>query len=298
VSARLNTDRKETNETVYDPDGRVEQSVRVSRQNENARNTDGAAPATVTEELPEDALGEQSASGSSEESERRDETTEYAISSRTTATRSDGYRLEALSVAVVVNRAALEAVTPAPDDAAADAAAADAAAADPAAAQAALDARLAQLRGIIAAAAGIDEARGDTINLTAISFAPAALDAATEPGFSVGGFFSNHSGSLIRALALLAVTGLILLFAVRPALRVAQAQTQAPALESEVPGGQRLAGPEAPGSDDPAADIAAKIDNAARKRLERIIALDEDKAVAVIKQWLRQGETGQNGGAA
>ena len=40
-----------------------------------------------------------------------------------------------------------------------------------------------------------------------------------------------------------------------------------------------------------AADIAAKLDNTARRRLERIVELDEEKAVAVLKGWLASGRT-------
>nr|MCU0831076.1 flagellar M-ring protein FliF [Rhizobiaceae bacterium] len=262
VAARLNTDQRETSETVYDPDGRVERSVRVSRETDQAQNTDGSAAATVTEELPEDALGDTASTLSSEESERRDETTEYAISNRTTATRSDGYRIEGMSVAVVVNRAAL-------GDADAD--------------QAVIDARLAELRALVAAAAGLDEARGDKVTLTALAFT-AEPESEQETGGGVTAFLSAHSGTLIRAGALLAVTALVLAFAVRPALKAA---TRTPELAQSstdpllaAPG----ALPQLP--DDPAADVAAKLDNTAQKRLERIIALDEDKAVAVLKAWL------------
>jgi flagellar M-ring protein FliF len=264
VAARLNTDQRETSETVYDPDGRVERSVRVSRESDSAINSDGPQAATVTEELPEDALGATSATSSNEESERRDETTEYAVSARTTATRSAGYRIEVLSAAIVVNRAALG--VDAGD-------------------QAAVDARLSELRALALASAGLDEERGDRLTLTALPFA-SSEQAAEEAGGGVGAFLASHSGALIRSAALLAVTGLILAFAVRPALRGFSSSAALP----DVPGGEAgglAALPPLAEEPDPAADVAAQMDNTARKRLERIISMDEDKAVAVLKEWLR-----------
>jgi flagellar M-ring protein FliF len=271
VTARLNTDQQETNETIFDPDGRVERSVRVSRENDTAQNSDGSAAATVTEELPEDALGDTATTLSSEESERRDETTEYAISNRTVATRSDGYRIDGLSIAVVLNRANLGV---------------------DAADQAAVDARITELRGLVVASAGADEKRGDMVTVSALAFA-AATQEATSEGPGVAAFFATHAGSLIRAGALLAATGLILAFAVRPALRLAGAAQQAPSLPeaSDLPQlPSQPSGPQASPEDDPAADIVAKLDNTARKRLERIVTLDEDKAVAVLKEWLSSAD--------
>jgi flagellar M-ring protein FliF len=269
VTTRLNTDQRETSETVYDPDGRVERSVRVSRESDSAINSDGSAAATVTEELPEDALGAQSSTSSNEESERRDETTEYALSARTTATRSAGYRIEALSVAVVVNRASLG--VDATD-------------------QAAVDARLAELQAVALTAAGVDEKRGDKVMMTALPFA-AATEGAPETGGGAGAFLASHGGILIRSAVLLAVTALILGFAVRPALRGlgTTAPTETSMLEGLSTGA--LPGLPLPGPD-PAADVAAQLENTARKRLERIIELDEDKAVAVLKEWLRAGRDG------
>lgn len=269
VAARLNTDKRETNETVYDPDGRVERSVRVSRESGDAQNKDGAAAATVTEEMPEDAQGSGAGTLSSEKNERRDETTEYALSARQTATQSDGYRMEGLSIAVVVNKAAL---LPAPADGAAPAAEPD---------PALIEARLSELKALVIASAGIDEARGDKVTVTALAFAPDP-EAVADAGGGVAAFLAAQTGTLIRSGVLLVVAGLILMLGVRPALRMATREPAALAADAADP---QLAPPAA--GEDPAADVAAQLENQARKRLERIIALDEDKAVAVLKQWLR-----------
>ena len=43
VAARLNADKTQTNETIYNPDQRVERSVRVVKEKQNSQNAAGAA---------------------------------------------------------------------------------------------------------------------------------------------------------------------------------------------------------------------------------------------------------------
>ncbi len=52
VATRINPDKKQTHETVYDPDSRVERSVRVVRSNETSQNSSNQSPTTVTQNLP------------------------------------------------------------------------------------------------------------------------------------------------------------------------------------------------------------------------------------------------------
>jgi flagellar M-ring protein FliF len=47
VAARLNTDKKQTNETIFNPDSRVERSVRTVKQNQVSQNATNSSPATV-----------------------------------------------------------------------------------------------------------------------------------------------------------------------------------------------------------------------------------------------------------
>ena len=262
VAARLNSDRREISETVFDPDGRVERSTKVTKATEASQNSDTSSPATVTEELPEDQVGTGAATGNSENTERREEVTDFALSSRTTATISDGYKIEGLSIAVVINSAAIGEASKDP---------------------AQLAARLEELRALITTASGVDAERGDKVQLSAIEFAVLPDAAAEASSFSAGAFLSANTGTLIRSGALVAVALMVLMMGVRPAMRAMAVQQEA--LASTTAAGQ-LAAPAA-SLEDPAADIAAKLDGTSRKRLERIIELDEEKAVAVLKQWLR-----------
>jgi flagellar M-ring protein FliF len=260
VAARLNSDRREISETVFDPDGRVERSTKVTKATEASQNSDTSSPSTVTEELPEDQVNATGATGNSENTERREEVTDYALSSRTTATISDGYKIEGLSIAVVINSAAI-----------------GEAAKDPAQ----LAARLDELRGLITTASGVDTARGDKVALSALAFAVEADASVDAPGFNAGSFLTANTGTLIRSTAFIAVALMVLMMGVRPAmLAIAKPQDTPLSVNSSA----QLS---APNNVDPAADIAAQIDDTSRKRLERIVELDEEKAVAVLKQWLR-----------
>ncbi len=260
VAARLNSDRREISETVFDPDGRVERSTKVTKATEASQNSDSSAPSTVTEELPEDQVDATGATGNSENTERREEVTDYALSSRTTATISDGYKIEGLSIAVVINSAAIGETAKDPEK---------------------LAARLDELRSLITTASGIDAARGDKVALSALEFAVLPEASAEAAGFNAGSFLTANTGTFIRSAAFVAVALLFLMMGVRPAMKAIAAPQEA--LNSDSASAQLAA----PSAEDPAADIAAKLDSTSRKRLERIIELDEEKAVAVLKQWLR-----------
>ena len=52
VAARLNADKTQTNETIYNPDSRVERSVRVTKEQQSAQNAAGEQPAGVEANLP------------------------------------------------------------------------------------------------------------------------------------------------------------------------------------------------------------------------------------------------------
>ncbi len=52
VAARLNADKTQTNETIYNPDSRAERSVRVVKEKQNSQNAAGQPPAGVDANLP------------------------------------------------------------------------------------------------------------------------------------------------------------------------------------------------------------------------------------------------------
>ena len=202
VNAEVNTDSQQIQETVYDPESRVERSIRVTRENESSNQSTADAPATVQQNIPDQAPGEGGADGpqSSELAERKEEQTNYEISSKTVSTVRNSYTVEGLSIAVVVNKDRINTMlggTPTPEQTAA---------------------YIAELEQIVATAAGVDIERGDRASVTTMEFLASELliDNATKPGFV--DTLQTHLGTIINAIAFITVAALLILFGFRPLL--------------------------------------------------------------------------------
>ena len=298
VSAKLNADRRQISETTFDPNSRVERSVRTIKESGEAQNAQGAAGVTVEQNIPVEEAKNPAGDKSSEKKDRKEELTNYEINSRQVSTTSDGYGVDRLSVAVVVNKSILaQGLGDKPTDEA-------------------IAGRVSELQKLITSAAGISEARGDTITVTAVDFVAPGIDAMPEETGGILSWASDHLGSLINAGALVLVTLLILLLGLRPALRTILSQS--PALEA---GGGTMALP-GMGNDpagmpfgdmsvsssaldnfalpqlgempsDPMLDsLAREVSNSPKDRLAKIVELDTERAVEVLKQWLND-ETGE-----
>jgi flagellar M-ring protein FliF len=291
VNTKLNADRRQTSETTFDPNSRVERSIRTVKESGEAQNAQNSAGVTAEQNIPVEQAANPSGDKSSEKKDRKEELTNYEINSRSVSTTSDGYGIDKLSVAVVVNKAMLTkdlGASPSPDD---------------------ISARVAELQKLVASASGITADRGDTITLTAVDFLTEDGDPPTERG-QIGDWFSAHAASLLNAGALLLVTMLVLLLGLRPALRVIMSDRIAssvgptPALPGITdPAGMPLADmssgsaaldnlvlPQIGVQDtDPLFDsLAREVANSPKDRLVKIVELDPERAVEVMKQWLRE----------
>jgi flagellar M-ring protein FliF len=109
VAARLNTDKKQVNETTYDPESRVERSVRVIKENQTSQNSSPQPATGVERNLPQAKPTANDAKQSNDETKKNEELTNYEVSSKTVSTVSSGFVVEGLSVAVLVNRAGIAA---------------------------------------------------------------------------------------------------------------------------------------------------------------------------------------------
>lgn len=298
VSAKLNADRKQVNETTFDPNSRVERSIRTIRESGQAQNNAAAAGVTVEQNIPVEEATAPTGDTSSEQKERKEELTNYEINSRSVSMSSDGYGIDRLSVAVVVNRASIAeglGETPTPDE---------------------IDARLAELQKLISSAAGIVDTRGDTTTVTAVDFRTGAEETSLEETGGLIALLSNHLGNLLQGGMLLAVTLLVLLFGLRPAVRMIVSERPsisgpaATALPDSAfdPAGMPIADmsissaaldnfalPQLNGSSDDVLldNLAREVSNSPKDRLIKIVELDPERAVEVLKQWLGH-EAGQN----
>lgn len=293
VSAKLNADRKQISETVFDPASRVERSVRTIKESGEAQNTASAAGVTVEQNIPVEDVQSAAGDNSSERKDRKEELTNYEINSRSVSTTSDGYGIDRLSVAVVLNRSVLlQDLGDSPTE------------------QSIAD-KLAELEKLIGSAAGTRVDRGDTVAVTVVEFlADESMEMAEESdGF--GNLVGDYFGGLINAGALVLVTLLVLLLGLRPALRTIlndrpaiemQGTVSLPGMMSD-PAGMPMADMTASsaaldnfalpqfggGGSDPLLDnLAREVSSSPKDRLAKIVELDPERAVEVLKQWLSE----------
>ncbi len=286
VAAKLNTDNRQTNETTYNPDSRVERSTRTVKENQTTQNNTSQTPTSVATALPQS--GTKAADGSKNsntDNTKREELTNYELSSKTVTTVSGGYTIDHLSVAVLVNKAAL---TPGKGEAKT------------------AEAKIAEIEAFVASAAGLRKERGDTIKILAVDFADAGHDLDPVPAPSFLETLTRQSGTAINALTMLIVTILLLVFGIRPLTRVltpARAEVAAfdvapavPALEPpqlEMPRSDpsRAIADGTGGREEPnlIADVTGRPRRSPQRRLEQMVEFDEDQAAAILKQWVRRG---------
>lgn len=280
VKADVNTDSRQTEETVFDPESRVERSVQVVRANENANRRSAASPATVEQNLPEADLAPADGPESSEQSERKEETTNYEMNSKRIATVSNGYQVTRMSIAVVVNQERLTAIL------------------GENATPEMIAARVAEIQNVVRSATGFDEARGDVVNVSAVEFVN-GLDGVeiAEPGFFEG--MDRHVGTLINAAAFIVVVFLVAFFGLRPlvsSLAKPAAALAAPSFEDvqrSLPNPQSaeaetgaVEGPVRPTN--PLDDLRRKIRPAPQDRLARMVDLNEERTAHILRKWAHE----------
>ena len=292
VTPRLNVDKRQTNETSFDPESKVERSVRVQKENGSTLNSSTRTPVSVEQNIPGEQGGAQPGDQSRRNNERREELTNYEVGSKTVSTVSEGYRIEGLTVAVIVNRKRLT-------DSLGDKATAEA-----------ITAQIAEIERLAATAAGVDMRRGDRIAVSAVEFQQQG-QLEPYPGPGTIELLGHHLGSIINGAVVIAGVLLFIAFGLRPAMRMLleipprsealsgghlSTAAAGPGLGSieavpapaTPPGG--LAAPKlAPAAPDPdlVGDLVGKIARAPQKRLEQIVDLNEERAAAVLRQLVR-----------
>ena len=297
VTARLDTDRKSTNARTFDPDGRVERSVRTVRETGQSSDKANKPTTTVEQNVPEAANAAAAGQESSEAKERREELTNYEINETSVQTISDGYDVKRLSVAVVVNRKRLL------ETVGADAT------------QPQIDAALANIRLLVASAAGFSEDRGDQLQVTAVDFVSNGEELVPVESAGLGEMFMRQSGTLINALTVLVVAVLLIWFGLKPAIRALAAPANAADsgsidLENAGMGGEfgsefdgdmggmlgnqmadNLFGAGNDGMDAGLLeDLTRSQANSPQSRLEKLIDFDEAQAASILKHWIHQKE--------
>ncbi|WP_066921997.1 flagellar basal-body MS-ring/collar protein FliF, partial [Methylobacterium sp. CCH5-D2] len=213
VATQLNTDKTSTNETIYNPDQRVERSTRSVRESENAQNRKSDRPTSAQQNLPDQRTRSDGNDTSSNETSKKEDLTNYEISQKTIQTVSDGYAIRHLSVAVLVNRSRL-AAQGGPDG--------KGEGKGPS-----VEAQIAEIEQLVASAAGFSKERGDTVKVAAVGFINDGQSLEPVPPLSATDVLLRQSGTLINAATILVVAALLIWFGLRPALRAILATPEA-----------------------------------------------------------------------
>jgi flagellar M-ring protein FliF len=291
VAARLNADKTQTNETIYNPDSRVERSVRVTKEQQSSQNAAGEQPAGVEANLPKPKPAGGESKQSNDNTQKREELTNYEVSSKSIQTTSAGFVVQNLSVAVLINRAALASSLGGKPSAEA------------------IDAQVKEIEQLVGSAAGINRQRGDAIKISVVDFVDSSRDLEPAPGPSLIEIVARQTGSILNAGAIVAVAAMLLWFGVRPAMKMAFAPPSPVALTDArgIAVGQTpaLGAPDSAGQpgesilietdsnrDEFMEALLARRDNGPERKLQKMIEFDENHAATVLKQWIRQGATG------
>ncbi len=296
VAAKLNADKMQTNETVFDPDKRVERSVRVTKEKQNSQNSAGASPAGVQSNLPKQQNQSSDNKQSNDQTDKKEELTNYEVSSKQTTVVSQGFTVKGLSVALLVNRTGLAATLGDKPD------------------QAAIDKAVKDIEALASEAAGLDKGRGDTIKTAIVDFADASKDMEPVAGPSFMDMLGRQLGTILSAIAILVVGALLIVFGVRPLTQALIASPPAGAAAEAAPAAlegpfemRNAFGDELPemgamgGMDESnlllrSSDRDALIDNlrerrnnGAKQKLQNLVDFDEEHAARILKQWINYG---------
>lgn len=275
VAVQLVTESELLSERRLDPEGRVAVSTETQAQSGSESGAGGAV--TVASNLPDGEAGGQDEGRSSSEESR--ESVAYDVSETVReVTRAPG-DIRRLTVAVLIDG---ERVT----------------AADGSVSwQARSEEELAVLRELIAAAAGLDEARGDVLTVRTLEFR--GVEAIAEP--LTAGFLAGLDMTRLVGLAVLGMVALALgLFVLRPALRaahLAQEESVPLALPAGPSSGPALTGEIADGFDMPSLPMfspdfadARELPEDPAARLRRLIEERQTESLAILRSWMEAGE--------
>ena len=153
--ARLNIDKHQTSETKYDPESKVERSKDVIKEAQSSQRRSGKTDVSVEQNIPNEATTTRKEQNKRAQ-DRKEETTNYEISSKSASTTSEGYKVDNISVAIVVNKKRLSEIIG--KDAKSEES----------------TSRSLEIEKVALSAAGLDTKRGDRISVAAVEFAPIA----------------------------------------------------------------------------------------------------------------------------
>lgn len=286
VSADIDRSRSTTQEQKFDPDGQVVRSTTAngSQSSDNQAQPDGGV--TATNNIPGGAAPNATPTGST--TAQNNETTNYEISNVTTTTTKEPGEVKKLSVSVAVDGK----WTPPADGKG-----------EPTYAPRTAE-EIAQIKSLVAAAAGIDESRGDKIEVLNVRFnRDAGLGGGLDGASSMFNFSKNDIMRGVELLVLLITGVLLIFFVLRPLLKTVGGGSNLPAL-AEVPVTSlqtTLVGPDGqpqlvhlPSQTemDHKIDIArieGQVKASSVKKVADFVQSHPDEATSILRGWVSEG---------
>ncbi|MFN3930207.1 MAG: flagellar basal-body MS-ring/collar protein FliF [Brevundimonas sp.] len=287
VTADIDHSRSTTQEQRFDPDGQVVRSMSTNGSESVDTDPVNDGGATALNNIPGGEAPGAAQAGSTDT--QNTETTNYEISNTTTTTVKEAGEVKKLAVSVAVDGR----WTPAANGG------------EPTYAPRTAD-EIAQIKSLVAAAVGIDEARGDKIEVLNVRF---ARDVPTAGGVEAGNSLFNFTkNDLMRGVELLVllITGMLLIFFVlRPLLKTATGGSQpqlagagapvTPLQTSLMAGASQMAqltGPTGPSEMEQRLDIArieGQVKASSVKKVADFVEKHPDESTAILRNWVHEG---------
>ncbi|MGR3321919.1 MAG: flagellar basal-body MS-ring/collar protein FliF [Pseudooceanicola sp.] len=299
VSVDLTTERQVVREQSFDPNQRV---VRSTETREETREDSKPARGEVgvADDIPA-ALADGAPSVAKNSASTTDEIVNYEIGGTQREIVREPGEIEKVSVAVLVNG-----IYNVQDDGTVEYEERPAE-------------ELAQLQGLVQGAIGFEEGRGDSVSVVSLRFMDYSMDVGEPVSQSFTQMIEENLSSVLRGAFALALTALILLFGVRPALRKlgemepkeiaelpAGSDGKTPALTNQSQGGQQTPPampdpsvyrsgtvldplPDGPGEVVRLASVQGGIQKGFISSVSDMIEREPEDALKVVKSWLAEG---------
>ncbi|HST90748.1 MAG TPA: flagellar basal-body MS-ring/collar protein FliF [Brevundimonas sp.] len=288
VTADIDHSRSTTQEQRYDPDGQVVRSTSTNGTESSDTTAQPDGGVTATNNIPGGEAPATSTAGSRDTANT--ETTNYEISNTTTTTVKEAGEIKRLAVSVAVDGR----WTPGANGAAPTYAARP-------------PAEIEQIKALVAAAVGIDETRGDKIEVLNVRF---NRDLATVGEEAKSSLFDFTKNDLMRGVELLVllITGVLLIFFVlRPLLKSASGGGGQPQLAALGGGGgtvtslqttimnggapmQQLSGP--PSEMEQRLDIArieGQVKASSVRKVADFVEKHPEESASILRSWVHEG---------
>ncbi|MEM7069137.1 MAG: flagellar basal-body MS-ring/collar protein FliF [Pseudomonadota bacterium] len=304
ASVKLNSDKRSIEEVIYDPESRTERSVQVVKEAGTTENKESSKPVTVDQNLPDEGIATASGQSSSENSERREEMTNYEINEKKISMISDGYLVENLSVAVLINKSRLDEILGANAD------------------EAQIESKIEELEQIVSAAISTSDDRGDRVTVKPVEFMPVSSIADAGSDNAALGFLAMHFGSILNSLGVIIGAILFAVLGIKPVLAFLKQPPATPQPQAQIAGQSpdKALPPSATSTAPVLADQVGDVDNISsgqsdgsysvgnepemgldvdltqvteqesriKTQLEKMVGQSEERTAIAIRHWLQQ----------